>query len=817
VEPFQTPTITASSLIESLLLPSAPFIMADEEEKDSYNNTNDSNNINDDNNTEPVRNHRKGTVQERVEYFQNRQDLAEARRLEEEKLFQSRTRTRPPTPHSNIPNTDGVEGETDVVIVTTIHVPTLVDEFEKDLQQSLTQQKHGVGQSRLVDPDTRTIMVGSSGGGQYRSVEQLNGDILGGSSESKYIDEMVHQAERRLTSKSLSLEGLFQQVDQNLKIAEAHSQQSSSSGSSRRRSTSLLALEDELVRAEQQYNRVGRDDFASEPNFDNDQDGQFEEVSAESIERTNAMMAEDDYFLSSANRTNSSNSGKERQRVHSLSAKRGSIVVRSFPVPPEPPRKGTSMSDTKGGYAKVEILHKQASFEVPLEVTDNGLKFTPKIAELTMMTSVPPSKLGGVWSGSLAGKSNIGTLNESSGSLMLEYKSSRRTRLSMGMIRGCKLEQNLITLGGKIMRYGGSYIGVGLYHHPTNIHNATKIEKWLWSCSYRHCFAKTRWYLFSQLSRRQDVLLLMSNNKLSARVEWNLRKAKQLSVRLDARPRLSEYRKAHMYCQWKSGIWQVGVSLVQSLHSQVSTVGLGWRMFSSRGVQWIFSWNRGNATINIPITISKELTKTSLGHAMYLSIVSFLIQECIGEVWGWVGDSIITKVDTDQSLENKAIDPTRARRDSEKQKELMARQAQRKMKIEQEKDGLVIKHAVYEVKDGDKLDVTIQLQFWVSHSTLTLPARPKSELLGFYDVGASLKDHKTSSVEEMNSATWSWRQIWGDLIGSDNSSFLLCKKQEIDVVPTLTILYTFKGKSYRITVKDREELRLPSSQATLES
>lgn len=229
----------------------------------------------------------------------------------------------------------------------------------------------------------------------------------------------------------------------------------------------------------------------------------------------------------------------------------------------------------------------------------------------------------------------------------------------------------------------------------------------------------------------------------------------------------------------------------------------------------MFSWNRGNASINIPVLVTKELTQASFGHVMYLSLVSYLVQECVGEMWGWIGASAVRGT-TERSLEAnlKPVDPAKARKDAETQKELMTRQAKRKMKLEQEKDGLVIMSAVYSIKGGEKVHVTTQLQFWVSHSTLILPARPKSELLGLYDVVTSLQKSETTTATHVVGA-WTWKDIWKDLLGIKDTGSLCSNEQHAPPVPTLTIEYSFKGKSYTITVKDYDEVRLPSSQATI--
>jgi hypothetical protein len=182
-------------------------------------------------------------------------------------------------------------------------------------------------------------------------------------------------------------------------------------------------------------------------------------------------------------------------------------------------------------------------------------------------------------------------------------------------------------------------------------------------------------------------------------------------------------------------------------------------------------------------------------------------------MWGWINDT----TSTESATTCRRIDPSKARSDAAIQKELMSRQARKKLKDETEKNGLIIKEAIYKVTNGDEWDATIPLQFWVSHSTLTLPSRSKSELLGFYDVSAALKNQRSAN---RNGSTihnsLSWSDIWDDLIRGGSPKDAAGTKQSKNLsTPTLTIKYDFKGQPYCITIQDEDGLRLPSPNATL--
>jgi hypothetical protein len=328
----------------------------------------------------------------------------------------------------------------------------------------------------------------------------------------------------------------------------------------------------------------------------------------------------------------------------------------------------------------------------------------------------------------------------------------------------------------------------------------------MYSLFFRHHFPKSKWILSSQLSRKQELSLSVTNSKISGSASCNLRKPEQIDLRLDVRPRISEDRRAHLYCQWKLGVWQVGASLVQSLHSQVATVGLGVRIASTRGLEWMLSWNRGNATIRIPIVVSRGLQNVEFSQFLYLSFLSFLLEEGIADLWGW-------KSSDDDAADKEEAEPIqeaakKSQENAELQRKLMERQAKRKKRMEGEKDGLVIDEAVYKVKGGDEWDVAIPLQFWVTNSSLTLAATSKSQLLGFYD----LTDDPTKKKDTKDTpAPSSWKASWDDLFDLKSET---TKKSSHGPAPTLTVKYQFKGQAYSMIVSDTEELQLPNPKAT---
>jgi hypothetical protein len=636
---------------------------------------------------------------------------------------------------------------------------------------------------------------------QQQQDKQAAVSLLEEEARMSRIETLVYEAELQLHRNEVELEAQFMKLDKELQEADASLHRTSAiDGSSEAKSVHVITTS---------FEETGITEF----------DLELEAEVQESLERTRAMLAEDDLIPSRRNNTDIyGTTDKLHSRRHN---KEGMLVVRTVLSPVKPSAGRTPKGHDKNEREMKDIVHREASFEVPIEITTDGLKFSPNVADLSMMTTIPASRLGGRWSGTLEGNSNLGSFNTASGRASVEYKASKYSRFTVGMIRGCEAQHPLLTVGGRLQRYGSS-LGVTLYHSSAMMRK-TIVGRSMWSLSYRYAFQNTKWALSSQLSRHNDMTVSLTNSKLSGRIGWNWHKTGKFHVRVDARPRLSTYRRAHVYCQWRTGIWQFGVSIVQSLHSQVSTVGLGWRLLSTKGFEWVISWNRGNGTVRVPITISKGLTGASFGQVMYISMISYIVQDCLAELWGWIGDNVVSS--SSSSSESSSATATKsvhgggmykqlvakAKRDAAIQRELMTRQARRKEKEETVKDGLVIVEGLYFVQGGDKWDVTLPLQFWVSRSTLSLPGRSKSELLGFYDVTTSLKKNENTRMATVGLPSFSWSDVWNDLF--DWTSKGTKSKQDTKPIPKLTILYKMKGQLYRITIDDCSELKLPDHRA----
>jgi curved DNA-binding protein CbpA len=265
--------------------------------------------------------------------------------------------------------------------------------------------------------------------------------------------------------------------------------------------------------------------------------------------------------------------------------------------------------------------------------------------------------------------------------------------------------------------------------------------------------------------------------------------------------------------------------------SKYCKLSLGLHHVSSTGLTWLFQLQRDTLQFTVPIFISSSLSPTYAVKTMYSGLILGLLDASIGDYIN--SDNIlydlrqyrIQKRDSDDETTIKAMDMKREewmlerekiKHDAIQQIKLMKGPADIKRKREEDNNGLVILNAIYSIVDGESIDVTECLMFWVAHSSLRLPSMPKSSMLGFYDVRKKSTSNPNTSGDLQQSFSLMTRlhNLWkklilretahGDTMKCDNSS---------TAVPTLYVRYRFKGELYEITVNDEEELTLPSKNA----
>lgn len=434
---------------------------------------------------------------------------------------------------------------------------------------------------------------------------------------------------------------------------------------------------------------------------------------------------------------------------------------------------------------------RKATLEIPLQLSDEKGVTMTKNTRMSAFSSFP---LGGRWSGSVSGVSAMrGRTGFSTGCANVNYRVG-----SFGSVRGgvTIAEKPAVQVGGTAS-FKKSSLSAILSTQPTDPAqwraSLAGSQAWNWltvksNCSF-HRSTQPVSYLLSLCSK--------TAHQVELGFGWSLRKP---VVSFAVRPECTGRRRVSLSAQWKgTKSLQLGLVVTQTLES-AAQIGVGVWHASAKGITWMLTWTHGDLTIRIPVIISSVHEPLwSPFMFTYMSFLTKAVQDAVADVFGLDGevDERKRKLDEQQFLLNRE----KSREDAEQQQGLMKRQAGTRMKQEKERTGgLIIRQAAYWVKDGEALDVTIPLQFWVQESSLTLPESSKDSLLGF----CSIKP-KVSNEKEDSTKSW-WAKFWTLPKGTGGSPTSM---------PKLTIKYDMGGHSYEITVQDHESLTLPSSRAVL--
>ena len=231
---------------------------------------------------------------------------------------------------------------------------------------------------------------------------------------------------------------------------------------------------------------------------------------------------------------------------------------------------------------------------------------------------------------------------------------------------------------------------------------------------------------------------------------------------------------------------------------------------------WVWEGTYGSSTFRIPIPVIHLGTISNPGafysQKFYYGIYCLLLQSMMADLLQDEEDKkpeISSPKETSKIAEGLSIEKTR--KDAERQLAMMQPIAEKKRHLESQKDGFVVLRATYWVEtssdvshpDGNGLhsmDVTTQLQFWVSDGRLYLPPIPKSSWLGFRDL-------RSQTQTASHSFKWDWR-IWRRLTHR-------AVHPERAPEPQLTIRYSYASYVYEITVGEKVSLTLPNKKAQL--
>lgn len=422
----------------------------------------------------------------------------------------------------------------------------------------------------------------------------------------------------------------------------------------------------------------------------------------------------------------------------------------------------------------------KASMELPLR-WESGRMRTEKNVMTTITCGIPPTANNGRWSATVHSSSiTRGPMGCASGSINIAYHITKGSQFHGGIQVG---DQSNVSCGGTIRRNGSS-LGLNVVSKPNSSLTATFSSQ----RKFNPCLVHSRVTLGSSpVNLYTSVSSMATTHKVLLGIGWN---RSQSLIHVELAPKTSAHRNGNISIRWRPSGWHIGAALTQALSSKLVSLGIGVR-FSKKQLEWVFSWNRGDVTVRIPIILSlhADVWMNCL-HAIYLSMVSTVIQDVIADL-----QNLNLSPDENEKLrkEQHRLKRDKARSVAEQQKKLMMRQAQSRAEAEQAKQGLVIRQALYQAPGGDSWDVTTQLQFWTENSSLELPCSSKQNLLGFYNVAARIHDDEAEGK-------W-WAKLWKRPSKSKSQT------------PTLTVQYYFANRPYEITILDEEPLILPSSKA----
>ncbi|KAL9188437.1 hypothetical protein ACHAXT_006815 [Thalassiosira profunda] len=251
--------------------------------------------------------------------------------------------------------------------------------------------------------------------------------------------------------------------------------------------------------------------------------------------------------------------------------------------------------------------------------------------------------------------------------------------------------------------------------------------------------------------------------------------------------------------------------------SFASKVGIGVEHTGLSGLKWIIRYEHPEGlSVSIPIFVSSFLSPGYWNRVLFISTLSFALDEALEELAGQPSALVETKSDAT------AVDPSKklslkmranrseqqwlisssAKRCAEQQLSLMGPVAKGKRQREEAIDGLVILKATLS-SDKSSLDAMAQLQYWVQDSRLSLPPSSKSLLPGLYD----LRVTETDGIDDDHSALSELVRAIRDWTSRKKH----CRNEVEDVV--LAVRYKYHGRVFETEVGDCEALELPSRDA----
>jgi hypothetical protein len=430
--------------------------------------------------------------------------------------------------------------------------------------------------------------------------------------------------------------------------------------------------------------------------------------------------------------------------------------------------------------------------EFPISLTDGNIRIPADTVKTSVSCCVPADR----WNAKFSGSSRIRQgMGDTTGVALLSYdiipgRFQGLSRLTMS-------SDQPAFMVGSLLHTSTAWYGMGIQYSPPIVARKSRYD--IQFQSEQRLQHATLGIRFSIPSNKitLDSELCISNE--TVQMQMGMINAKpQASVSLHL-PIFTNKRFIDLSLRLQKGRIKITGSVNNSLGSLSSWFGIGVCHDFRQGLSCFLTILRGDLLVRIPVIFLTSQDPNQYILSLFMATASYFIQDCLSRIWM---TNTVQEIDIDSpnTLQYKP------RKDAEKEKSLMERQAKSRLKSEQP-HGLIIIKALYYIPLKESWDVTTQLQFWVDKGSLNLPAGSKQFMLGFY----SLERKKVVADEN---GTHFWSMFWS----RRNESKLHQKLQtrfnrRLSDTPLLKIHYKFCGVSYQIEIHDKEALSLPSSKA----
>lgn len=520
-------------------------------------------------------------------------------------------------------------------------------------------------------------------------------------------------------------------------------------------------------------------------------------------------------------------------------------------------KKNKSSKQEEGESEKTVSGVNKVIVEIPLVLSSSlspTLASIPRLglsenARLSIHSHVPPSYPKGRFSASVSGNCRIKqAIGASNGSFEVTYKASPSVRVLGGadITSAANTRPLNVHVGAQFKESSQSTIHVTAKQQERNswgisVSTRDVTDPWIISSRFFWIPIKNQWK--TMLNFQSMTTHVVRIGLAFANTSDDTTSTSSISSYLTIIPKFSSVRRSPLSIQYNllRGTWNASAAVEtirhvknatanksQSKGEKLATASLSWRVGIQRGLsRWsvIVAWQQGDVTLRVPIVLGAIAGASSVvdtGSDLVSSATTFVVCAIVGVaqelIWRFVSNdnqspSGTPTADTTANAVNTST-TSKAQQDARAQQGLMERQAEARTVAETKKGGLIIKKALYRL-EHIYWDVTTPLQFWVSNetSTLFLSAGSKQHLLGFCSLPsanssatASANKKDGDDLDNQTRMPW-WQELYTPT--KHRTRRTSSKSAAAEPVPTLSVQYSWQGKSFDTTISDDEALILP--------